>query len=260
MKIITTHKNTDFDALASVIAATLIYPDAKPVLPKQINPNVKAFLSIHKDLFEPYGFEDIKLETVQTLIIVDANSWSRLGRLRKLKSRSNLEIILWDHHAIRGDIGPNWACQEEIGANITLLLREIKKQRKIITPIQATLFLTGLYEDTGNLTFTSTQPEDAAAAAYLLERKADLGLVGTFLRPAYGEKQKDVLFEMLKNAKRSKINGPPREHQSNAHFRTRGPPGCGGAHVPGDTERGCGFWHFSPPGKKHLHGDRAQRE
>jgi len=50
MQIVTTHKNTDFDALASVIAATLIYPGTVPILPRSLNPNVKAFLSIHKDL------------------------------------------------------------------------------------------------------------------------------------------------------------------------------------------------------------------
>ena len=50
MRIVTTHKNTDFDALASVIAATLLYSSSIPILPKSLNPNVKAFLSIHKDL------------------------------------------------------------------------------------------------------------------------------------------------------------------------------------------------------------------
>ena len=52
MIVITTHKNTDFDALASVMAMTLLIPGATPVIPKSINPNVKAFLSIHKDIFE----------------------------------------------------------------------------------------------------------------------------------------------------------------------------------------------------------------
>jgi len=33
MEIATTHKSTDFDGLASLIAATLLYPDAIPVLP-----------------------------------------------------------------------------------------------------------------------------------------------------------------------------------------------------------------------------------
>ena len=51
MQLVTTHKNTDFDALASVVAATILYPKAIPVLPKIVNPNVKAFLSIHKELF-----------------------------------------------------------------------------------------------------------------------------------------------------------------------------------------------------------------
>ncbi len=51
MDVITTHKNVDFDALASVVAASHLYPDARIVLPRSINANVRAFLSIHKDLF-----------------------------------------------------------------------------------------------------------------------------------------------------------------------------------------------------------------
>jgi CBS domain-containing protein len=86
-------------------------------------------------------------------------------------------------------------------------VRELKAMRKLITPIQATLFLAGLYEDTGNLTFSSCTAEDAYAAGWLLDRKADLALVSKFLRPAYGEKQKDVLFEMIQNTNRLKING-----------------------------------------------------
>ena len=207
MQVVTTHKNTDFDGLASVVAATILYPGAVPVLPRSINPNVKAFLSIHKDLFEIYAFDDIDVEKVKRLIVVDINSWGRLGRIGRVKNRNDLEVILWDHHSNEGDIQSIWRCQEEVGATITLMSRELKNQRKVLTPIQATLFLTGLYEDTGNLTFPSTTAEDAHAAAYLLERKADLNIISSFLRPAYGEKQKNILFEMLQNAKRKKIKG-----------------------------------------------------
>jgi len=207
MQVVTTHKNTDFDGLASVVAATILYPGAVPVLPRNINPNVKAFLSIHKDLFEIYSFDDIDVEKVKRLIVVDINSWGRLGRIGRVKNRNDLEVILWDHHSNDGDIQSIWRCQEEVGATITLMIRELKNQQKILTPIQATLFLTGLYEDTGNLTFPSTTAEDAHAAAYLLERKADLNIISSFLRPAYGEKQKNILFEMLQNAKRKKIKG-----------------------------------------------------
>ena len=94
-----------------------------------------------------------------------------------------------------------------MGATVTLLTRQLKKEDKLLTPIQATLLLAGIYEDTGNLTFPSTTAEDAYAAAYLLERKADLKIVNTFLRPAYGEKQKQILFKMLQTARRNKISG-----------------------------------------------------
>ena len=207
MEIVTTHRNTDFDGCASVIAATLLYPQAKPVLPRSLNPNVKGFLSIHKDLF-PFEYPtDIELDKVSRLIVVDTNGWERLERLDQLKSKSDLEIILYDHHAPDGTISADWSRVEETGATVSLLVDELRRQRKILTPMQATLFLAGIYEDTGNLTFPGTTADDAYAAAYLLDRHADLSILGTFLRPAYGEKQKDVLFEMLQDPPRTKING-----------------------------------------------------
>ena len=206
MKIITTHKGADFDALASVVAASLVYPDAVPVLPKSINPNVKAFLAIHKDLFNLKNPKDITCEEVDTLILVDACSWSRIEGLNALKKKDKLEIIIWDHHT-GGDMNPAIKYQEQIGATVTLFARELKKQRTLITPMIATLMLMGLYEDTGNLSFSTTTVEDASTCVYLLERKADLSVLNSFLRPAYGEMQKKVLFEMLKSSKRKTVNG-----------------------------------------------------
>ena len=206
MQIITTHRNTDFDGFASVIAGTIIYPDAIPILPKTLNPNVKAFLSIHKDLFGTRTVNEIDLTHVKRLIVVDTCKWSRLEKMKSLRENKNLEIFLWDHHENKSDLNPIWICQERIGANITLMIREIKKQKILLTPMQATLFLTGLYEDTGNLSFPSSTAEDAYAAGYLLENKADLNILSTFLQPAYGEKQKNILFEMLKTARRTKID------------------------------------------------------
>ena len=207
MQIVTTHKNTDFDALASVIGATILYPGAIPVLPKVVNPNVKAFLSIHKDLFKVQTVKDIDLARVGRLVVVDTNRWRRLDRLEKLKAKESLEIHLWDHHTDTGDIDASWKCQEEMGATVTLLIREIKKKRKVLSPIQATVLLAGIYEDTGNLSFPSTKAEDASAVAFLLDRRADLNVLNSFLRPAYGEMQKNVLFDMLQSAKRSKLSG-----------------------------------------------------
>jgi nanoRNase/pAp phosphatase (c-di-AMP/oligoRNAs hydrolase) len=207
MQIVSTHKATDFDALASVIAATLIYPGAVPVLPRLLNPNVRAFLSIHKDLFPTLAPAEVDLAAVTGLVVVDTNRWSRLDGLASLAGRRDIAVTLWDHHGDDGDIQAGWRRVERTGAAITLLVEEIRRLGKDLSPIQATLFLIGLYEDTGNLSFPATTPADARAAAFLLEQKADLNILGTFLRPAYGEKQKNVLFEMLRTARRQRING-----------------------------------------------------
>lgn len=207
MQIVTTHKNTDFDALASVVAAAMVYPEAIPVLPRAVNPNVKAFLSIHKDLFKVRTVKDIDLARVNRLVVVDTNMWNRLDRMERLKEKQSLDIHLWDHHSSSGDIDAAWRCQEAVGATVTLLIRRIKHERKRLTPIQATLLLAGIYEDTGNLSFLSSKAEDASAVAFLLDRRADLNVLNSFLRPAYGEMQKNILFDMLQSAKRSKLSG-----------------------------------------------------
>ncbi|OQY50047.1 MAG: tRNA nucleotidyl transferase [Desulfobacteraceae bacterium 4572_89] len=205
MKIITTHKGSDFDALASLVAARLVYPEAKAVLPGSINTNLKGFLAIHKDLFDFYSPGEIDYDEVDTLIVVDTHTWNRLDRrMLALKKKQDLKIIIWDHH-IKGDMETDEKNIQETGAAITILVKEIKDQRKLITPIQATLFLMGLYEDTGNLTFPSTRSDDAHAAGFLLDRKADLHILSGFLKPAYGKKQKDILFEMVQKAERSSV-------------------------------------------------------
>jgi tRNA nucleotidyltransferase (CCA-adding enzyme) len=206
MIIITTHKGADFDALASLVAASLLYPGSKPVLPTSVNENLKAFLSIHKDLFDLYSPGDINLENVKTLVVVDTHSWNRLEGMESLKDKKDLDIIIWDHHT-QGDIETKHKNIKETGAAITILAKELEIQQKLITPIQATLFLIGLYEDTGNLTFPSTLPDDAHAAGFFLEKKADLHILATFLRQAYGKKQKDLLFQMIQNARRLEISG-----------------------------------------------------
>ena len=207
MEIITTHKNSDFDAVASVFASSLYYPGSQPVLPGIINQNVREFLSIHKDHFSYMNPKDVDNEKVTRLVIVDANSWNRLEKMEGLRKRDDLEVHVWDHHKGNVDIRAEFICSEKVGAATSLLVRDLTKKGQTISPIYATLFLAGIYEDTGNLTFPSTTAEDARSVGILLEQKADLNIIKNFLRPAYGPVQKDILFEMLQDDQRVKVNG-----------------------------------------------------
>ena len=51
MQVAVTHSKADFDALASLVAATFLYPGALGLLPSQMKPSVREFLGLHRDLF-----------------------------------------------------------------------------------------------------------------------------------------------------------------------------------------------------------------
>ena len=208
MEIIVTHKNADFDALSSLVAASIIYPEAKPILPKVLNPNVRAFLSIHKDLFSFIDGGAVDLQHVSRVIIVDTAQAFRVEGIKDLLARNDVEIHVWDHHRHRADdIRATLLHQEDVGSATTLLVEQMERKGVDISPIQATLFLAGIYEDTGSMTFPGTTARDARAAAHLLEQQADLNVLKNFLRPAYGPKQKQVLFQMLQHTRRTRLNG-----------------------------------------------------
>ena len=206
MHIITTHKNTDFDALASVIAGTLLYPGSVGVIPKSVNNNVAKFLSTHKTAFNIILPNEVDFAKVEQMTVVDTDQWRRLDRMDKLKQREDLVIAIYDHHHNGGDISANRICQENVGATVTLLVREMRARDMDLNPLISTVLLIGLYEDTGHLSYPSTKAEDAAAAAYLLENGADLNVASVFLNPPYEELQKDILFTMMQDTEKVTLN------------------------------------------------------
>ena len=196
MKIIVTHKNSDFDAFASLIAAKILYPDAIPILPHTVRQNVKNFISIHKDYLKVFSANDIIGKAqIDTIIVVDTNSWKRVEKgdelkkdVNKTKKIKKAKVIIWDHHK-KENIEADEEHIKKIGSTTTMLVDEIKRKQKKISKIEATLFLMGIYEDTGFLSFLSTTPQDVLIAGYLFECGADLSVLNNFLSRVYNEEQ-----------------------------------------------------------------------
>lgn len=207
MQIAVTHTHTDFDALASLVAATFLYPGAVGVLPSQLRPNVKNFLALHRDLFQVFSARELDLEKVTGLIVVDTNNWGRLEQPDLFRNRDGLSIDLWDHHLKGGDIEPGWKCQEQSGATITLMLREMKDRDCAFSPMHATLFLMGIYEDTGHLVYPSTRAEDVHAAGFLLENGADLNVATAYLSSSFDGGHTDILTKMLECSQAHHLGG-----------------------------------------------------
>ncbi|NLD35418.1 MAG: CBS domain-containing protein [Desulfatiglans sp.] len=207
MEMILTHKNADFDAIASSIAASMVYPGAMPYLPASINPNVKNFLSMHKyKLKYQESGNPQDLDSVKRIIIVDANRWERIENSERYSSL-NAAFHVWDHHPGESDINAEWSCVQDCGSATSLLVTKIIEKRIPVSVIEATLFLAGIYEDTGNLSFPGSRGIDARAVAFLLDNGADLDIVNSFLKPKYGHIQKQLLFRMIEKGNIEEVNG-----------------------------------------------------
>ena len=202
MEVIVSHQSTDFDSLASMVAAKKIYKDALLVFTGAMERNVKKFISIYGDLIEITPLKKIKIEDITKLIIVDTRIKRRLGTLGNVLKKRDLEIHIYDHHpATSDDIKGDLNAIEEVGATTTILLKKIKEMNLEISPIEATLFALGIYEDTGSLTFSTTTSDDINSVSYLFEKGIKLKVVANFMNIGLSLSQKKLLNQLLLSSK-----------------------------------------------------------
>src|SRR5690625_1052680 len=109
--------------------------------------------------------------------MVDVASLQRVGHFSQ-QLRDDINIIVYDHHpSAEGDVQSESGIIEQVGATITLLVEEIRRQSLPITDFEATIFGLGLYTDTGNFTYNTTTTRDFAVAGYLMECGMNLEMI-----------------------------------------------------------------------------------
>jgi tRNA nucleotidyltransferase (CCA-adding enzyme) len=195
MHIILTHEQADFDALASLLCASLLYERAIPVLPRRMNRNVRAFLTLYGVNLPFVDPRDLSGDPIETITLVDTQS---LVSLKGMSPQTRVRVI--DHHPQRENLPPDWQVTSvSLGATTTFLLEALREQNGHLTTIQSTLMLLGIYEDTGSLTYTRTTPRDLHAAAYLIEQGASLKIATDFLNHPLSDQQQ-ALYDQLRQA------------------------------------------------------------
>jgi len=203
MHIILTHEQADFDALASLLAAHLLCETTVPVLPRRINRNVRAFLSLYGMEFPFVDPRDLPVEPIEKITLVDTQS---LVSIKGMAPDTLVHVI--DHHPLRDGIPDVWSLStHEVGATTTVLVEEMREQNGGLTTIQATLLLLGVYEDTGSLTYTRTSSRDLRAAAFLMEQGANLSIANDFLNHPLSPEQQAIYDRLRANAKHLHIHG-----------------------------------------------------
>ena len=211
MEIITSHINADFDALASMVAAKKLYPDAKLVFPGAQERSMRNF--ILESAFYSMEIERLKnvdVENVTRLIIVDNRSPARIGKLVGALKRKGMSIHIYDHHpTAEEDIRGEFEVVQEVGATTTIMVELLREKGIPISALEATIFALGIYEETGSLTYISTTARDAQAAAYLISQGAILDVVSDFVTRELTTEQISILNSLVEAATSYDISGVP---------------------------------------------------
>ena len=152
--------------------------------------------------------KDLDLSKVTRLILVDCQHSLRIGRFAEILKRPGLDVHIYDHHPeSSGDITPSGGVIRECGSSTAILTLILRDKKLVINSTEATLMMLGIYEDTGSLIFPSTTVDDYQAAAWLLERGANLNTVSDFITQELTAEQISLLNDLLKSLKTTILKG-----------------------------------------------------
>jgi tRNA nucleotidyltransferase (CCA-adding enzyme) len=203
MRLILTHEQADFDALASLLAARLLDENAQALLPRRLNRNVRAFTTLYGAELPFLDPRDLPSGPIESVMLVDTQA---LITLKGVGDRTPIFVV--DHHAARPDLPENWKLTlGEVGATATLLVEALQEADVPLNMLHATLLLLGIYEDTGSLTYSRTTARDLLAAAYLMTRGANLRLAMDFLNHPLSLEQQHIYDVLRATVETQSIHG-----------------------------------------------------
>ncbi len=209
VSIITTHINADFDALASMLAAQKLYPEARVVFPGAQDKSLRNFfIKSMVYLLNITDIHEIDFNSISRLIIVDTRQPERIGKFSEILGKPGLDIHVYDHHPDKkDDIKGQKQIITPVGATTTILTEVIRTRNIPVSSDEATIMCLGIYEDTGSFTFASTTERDLNAAAFLVGKGADLNIVADLIAREITTEQVGILNDMIQRATHYPING-----------------------------------------------------
>jgi tRNA nucleotidyltransferase (CCA-adding enzyme) len=208
-EVITTHVNADFDALASMLAASKLYPEASLAFPGSQEKNLRNFfLNSTFYLLNITKIKKIDIDAVKRLILVDTRQRGRIGDFARVVDREDVEIHIYDHHPdASDDVHGQVEVIRKIGSNTALMIHIIRERQIPVSPEEATVMCLGIHEDTGSFTFSSTTSEDYEAAAWLAAQGADHNVISDMLTRELTTENLWLLNDLMKAATTRMING-----------------------------------------------------
>ncbi|HQO40337.1 MAG TPA: CBS domain-containing protein [Spirochaetota bacterium] len=208
MKIIVGHTNIDLDCIGSMVLARYLHPEHTPVMSRLIHPAARNVINLYRYHLGYTPSEELKGQSIESAVIVDTRSASRVKEYFEQAAGEPGEIIIYDHHsADTCDFTGATIYQGNYGSNTTMLCLKVIEQNISVSERDATIALTGIYADTGNFTHDNVTRDDFTAASYLLEHGADIKLTNNFLKSLREEYQLSLFHEIMNTLVWQDING-----------------------------------------------------
>jgi tRNA nucleotidyltransferase (CCA-adding enzyme) len=207
--VIVTHANTDFDALAAMLAARRLYPGAVVALSGSLNRNVRDFYRLHAEELDVVEAARVELGAITRLIVVETLHAERLGEFERVARNPEVEVVVFDHH---GEERPGWLPEENLvlsdDAALTTTMVGILAERELeVTPLEATVFALGIHEDTGSLSYAGVGLRDAEALAWCMRHGASQEMVAEYLHTPLGQEERALLDALLGGLETHSISG-----------------------------------------------------
>ncbi len=209
LDVITTHLNADFDAMAAMVAAKKLYPQALLVFSGSQEGSLRDFFLRSSFYFLDFTrARHVDPQEIKRLILVDTRQLSRIGKFAEAARSPEVEVHIYDHHPDSDeDLHGVVEVVKPYGSTTTVLTEILREKGLEPSPQEATIMALGMYEDTGSFTFSSTTPEDLEAMAYLLRRGADLNVVAQMVTRELTVEQVALLNELIEHLTTFQVDG-----------------------------------------------------
>lgn len=211
--IITSHVNSDFDSVASMLAAQKLYPRSVVIFPGSQEKSLRDFfISSMSYLFNMATPSSIDFSSVKRLVLVDTRQPNRVPAVAELIDRisscNDIELHIYDHHPKQeDDLKGSFEVHTQTGATVTILSRILREKNIAITPEEATIMALGIYEDTGSFTYSSTTEADFIEAGYLVSCGASINTISDLISREISTDQVTWLNSLLNEITCHRING-----------------------------------------------------
>jgi len=207
--VITSHVNSDFDAIGAMLAAQKLYPESVILFPGSQEKNLRDFF-IHSMgyLFNMANPATIDFSGTQRLVIVDTRQRSRLSGVETLLEKPDLMIDIYDHHpSFPDEIKGTYNLSKPYGSTTTIMCELLREKKISINSDEATVMALGIYEDTGNFTYTSTTRADFEQAGFLISCGACLSTISSLVVKEMKTEQVTWLNELINEMTTIAVNG-----------------------------------------------------